>query len=442
MQISKLYRKLTLANSLNWFAVKFLYLAKIFSGKIISIAIRLDPSRKIFQQNLESLKLNEISLFKKFKLPYYSILEGCKNLSSEIIFHEIGKNINLLLPKVINNSFKVSDKYRSKAKLPDIYLVLINDAKVFAGTDLIVVENVILYDEVNKNTFINYAIKSPIILKTKYKNIGIKIPKKEISIEIGIHFTKDHSKNYFHWLIECLPRFSLIDKIDNKIPLLVDKDLPKQFYDALSILNQNNRKLLKIDSGTTYKINKLYYPSQLSVVHDNYNNPIYNQDAIYSKKAINYVRDNVLKKITSQNNQIKSRKLYLSRKNSNYRQLLNSNEIEDFLTKNGFEIIFPEYLSFFAQVQIFSQAKIIVGQSGAGMANFIFAPKDSRILIMMSDVAETNLHLFGLIAQALDINLEYIIGKSLVVRKKYSIHSDFYVDIEILKDYLNKELII
>ncbi|MBY0533598.1 MAG: glycosyltransferase family 61 protein, partial [Rickettsiaceae bacterium] len=128
-----------------------------------------------------------------------------------------------------------------------------------------------------------------------------------------------------------------------------------------------------------------------------------------------------------------------SRKNSDYRQLHNSNEIEDILVEKGFEIIFPEHLSFFAQVQLFSQAKLIIGQSGAGMANFIFAPKDCKILMMMSDASQTNLHLFGALTQALGLNLEYIIGKSIVVRKKYSIHADFHIDIKLLIDFLDKE---
>lgn len=160
---------------------------------------------------------------------------------------------------------------------------------------------------------------------------------------------------------------------------------------------------------------------------------------MYSSIAINYIRNNILKKNThlDTNKKLKCRRLYISRKNSNYRQLLNSNEIEELLVQNGFEIVFPEYLSFFSQVQIFSQAEIIIGQSGAGMANFIFAPKDCKILIMMSDVSQTNLHLFGALAKSLDMDLEYIIGKSIVIRRKYSIHSDFYVDTKLLADYLN-----
>lgn len=439
MKIAKLYKKLTLANLLNWFAMRFYRVAQIVTGYIISIAIRLNPSREIFQKNLDSLKLNRVFFFKKVTLPYFSILEGCQNLKARVIFHKEGEIIELTLPKVINKGFKVNEAYACEAKLPDIYLAEISGAQIFAGTDLIVVDKSILYDEIDKNTFNRYAVKSPLISSVSRGNITIKLPLKTINIDQGIHFAKDHSKNYFHWIIECLPRLSLVNERDNNIPLLVDDDLPKQFYEALALLNQDNRKLIKLNSNTVYEIGKLYFPSQLSVVHDNYNNPIYDKDSLYSAKAISYVREAVLKKIASGKNLPSFRKLYISRKNSDYRQVLNSNEIEDILVEKGFEIIFPEHLSFFAQVQLFSQAKLIIGQSGAGMANFIFAPKDCKILMMMSDASQTNLHLFGALTQALGLNLEYIIGKSIVVRKKYSIHADFYIDIKLLIDFLDKE---
>jgi capsular polysaccharide biosynthesis protein len=166
--------------------------------------------------------------------------------------------------------------------------------------------------------------------------------------------------------------------------------------------------------------------------------PIYSKDAIYSPKAINYIRDIVLKSLNISYNK-KNRKIYISRKNSDYRQLLNSTEIENILVKYGFEILCPEYLSFAAQVEIFSQAKIIIGQSGAGMANFIFVPKGCKILMMVSDAPQTNLHLFDTLAKSVDIDIDFIIGEGTSsFHKNFAIHKDFYITTEILCDYLKK----
>lgn len=437
MEINKFYKKLTLANLVHWFAMRFFRVAKIITGYMITIAIRLNPRREIFQKSLDSLGLKRVITFQKVLLPYLSVLEGCKNLKAQIIFYKESEVIELALPKVINNDFKINEAHACQAKLPDIYLAKISDAQIFAGTDLIVAGKNILYDEIDKNFFDRYSVKSPVISSVFRDSISIKCPLKTTNIDTGIHFAKDHSFNYFHWLIECLPRLSLISELDNNIPLLVDDQLPQQFYDALAVLNQDNRELIKLNYNIVYEVGKLYYPSQLSVVHDNYNNPIYDKDTLYCAKGIGYVRDVVLKKIGSSSGSIRRRKLYISRKNSDYRQLLNSDEIEGMLVEKGFEIIFPEHLSFFAQVKLFSQAELIVGQSGAGMANFIFAPKDCKILMMISDISQTNLHLFGSLAQALGINLDYIMGKyKIALPIPHRHQSDFYIGIDLLAKYL------
>jgi len=439
MKITKLYKKLTLANFLNWFAMRFLRVAKSITGYIISTAISLDPSRENFQKNLDSLKLNRVLFFRKVTLPYFSVLEGAKKLGVKIVFYKEGEVVNLELPQVINDDFKVDEAYACEAKLPDVYLAEINDAYVLANTDLIVVDKTILYDQINKDFFDRYPIKSPLISSASRDSITVKWPLKSASIERGIHLSKDHTQNYYHWLIENLPRLSLISELDKNIPLLVDGDLPKQFYDALAILNQDNREIIKLGNSTIYKVGKLYYPSQLSIFHDSYSNPFYGKDVLYSAKAISYVRDTVLKKIGSHNGSTRRRKLYISRKNSYYRQLINSEEIEDALVVRGFEIIFPEYLSFFAQAQLFSEAEMIVGQSGGGMSSFIFAPKDCKILMMMSDVTQSNFHIFGALAQSMGLSLKYILGKDRMNNKSYINHSDFYVDVGILIKYLEEE---
>ena len=130
----------------------------------------------------------------------------------------------------------------------------------------------------------------------------------------------------------------------------------------------------------------------------------------------------------------------MSRKNSNYRQLLNSTEIENFLVKDGFEILFPENLSFASQVEVFSQAKIIVGQSGAGMTNFIFAPIGCKVIMMAGDDPYTNLHGFHMLAKEVGIELKFLLGKRFNIAQPYALHADFCIDIQLLLNQLKVEL--
>ena len=435
-----LYRKLTLANFLNWFAVRSLRLYTKICGQLILYAIALDPNREIFRKNLKDLKLSHVSFTgRKQKFTFCTIADVEKYNHEEVTFFYTGKAICLSKPTVFNPNIVVPDSYACMAYLPDAYLAVMKNAQVFAGTDLIIVNNVAIYDEVDTEGSNQSAIKSPIILAVSANEMIVNMPKIKKHISEGIHLTKDHSINYFHWLIECLPKLSLVSNLKADIPLLVDDSLPIQFYDALAMLNSEKREIIRMKRNCIYIVKKLYYPSRLSIVRDNYGLPVYAKDAIYSAEAIRFLRESVLAVINSDVEP--SRKIFISRKNSSYRQLLNSVEVEELLISRGFEIVFPENLSFLSQVKMFLQAKIIIGQSGAGMANFIFAPKTIKILMLLSDAPGSNLQLFNALAEAAGVRLQYLIGTTTSVLKKYNLHSDFYVDINLLANYLDKEAV-
>ena len=78
-------------------------------------------------------------------------------------------------------------------------------------------------------------------------------------------------------------------------------------------------------------------------------------------------------------------KIYVSRALSGitrtmYRHMTNEAEVEEVFKSKGFEVVYPETLSFSAQISKFRSAKYIAGPSGSGMFNSIFAPAGCRIL--------------------------------------------------------------
>lgn len=72
------------------------------------------------------------------------------------------------------------------------------------------------------------------------------------------------------------------------------------------------------------------------------------------------------------------KKIYVSRRlnygfRPKYRPLINEEEVENLLIKKGFEVLYPESLSFLKQMNEFGSASIVVGPSGSGMLNTVFA---------------------------------------------------------------------
>jgi capsular polysaccharide biosynthesis protein len=79
------------------------------------------------------------------------------------------------------------------------------------------------------------------------------------------------------------------------------------------------------------------------------------------------------------------RKIYVSRLLSGlarpwYRAMQNEHEVEQRMQRRGFEIIHPETLSLKAQARVFSTASHVVGPSGSGMFNVMFAHETLRVV--------------------------------------------------------------
>lgn len=79
------------------------------------------------------------------------------------------------------------------------------------------------------------------------------------------------------------------------------------------------------------------------------------------------------------------RRIYVSRALSGlarpwYRVMLNELDVERRMQERGFEIVNPETLSLKAQARIFSSATHIVGPSGSGMFNVMFAQQNVRLV--------------------------------------------------------------
>jgi capsular polysaccharide biosynthesis protein len=67
------------------------------------------------------------------------------------------------------------------------------------------------------------------------------------------------------------------------------------------------------------------------------------------------------------------------------RRLLNIEAVEEALRPFGFEGLDPGLLSFDEQVKAFSEAEIVVGVMGAGMANTLFCPDGVKLLYLTTE---------------------------------------------------------
>jgi capsular polysaccharide biosynthesis protein len=109
------------------------------------------------------------------------------------------------------------------------------------------------------------------------------------------------------------------------------------------------------------------------------------------------------------------------------RKILNESEIEDLFQKRGFTTVEAERLTFSEQVALFSQADILVGGSGAAMANLVFCPPTTKILIFISKFPDTSYWYWQNIACAIGNRVTYVLGP-IEQNKSAGIHADYSIN--------------
>jgi len=124
------------------------------------------------------------------------------------------------------------------------------------------------------------------------------------------------------------------------------------------------------------------------------------------------------------------RNILISRKgNQNGRILINETEILDKLSCHNFKLIDPGNLSFRDQVELFRNARVVVGSHGAALSHIV-SLKSKSTLIELNQKTYVKWH-YNKLARDLNINYKLILGE------KFS-DSEFYIDPNLLFDEVQK----
>ena len=181
------------------------------------------------------------------------------------------------------------------------------------------------------------------------------------------------SPNYFHWMTEYLPYYRAA-----KISMAIDGDnFPTKFvvHAPLSHYHLETLEMVGIHEDDLICCS---YPEWVRL--DEMVMPFCRDRSTFatSKNAVDQIRsiaDDVVCSSTSEN-----RRIYVARKNTDRRQLLQEEALFPILEQLSFDLIYPGDLSVKQQIQIFREAEIIVGFHGAGLTNCIFSNPGTHLI--------------------------------------------------------------
>ena len=202
------------------------------------------------------------------------------------------------------------------------------------------------------------------------------IKKKSFKV-ISIVSGRDAKNNYYHWLIDVLPKILILeDQIKkNKIKNILVPNYEKRYQiESLScFFKKNDTNFINLSQNKFLQFDNVIFCT------NNSNFEFYNYDLLkkFKNKILKYIK---LKKIKAKYDY---KKIYIDRFDANKKKnrfLANEKKLKNKLKKEGFKFITLSNYSFFEQVLIFNNAKLIVGLHGAGLANILFVKKSTKII--------------------------------------------------------------
>lgn len=164
-----------------------------------------------------------------------------------------------------------------------------------------------------------------------------------------------HRWNYYHWLIEDLPPLVYLRQAVPNLTVYVEKTAPSFVRQTLAFYGVNYEL-----SWGLRKFSEIVFIGR-------------GDDSGWARSwDIQQIRGN-------KEPRTRSRRIYISRRNSS-RTAAHEPALECWLSTLGFEVVLLEELPFARQVELLSEAAVVVAPHGSGLANLVFAPTGTHVI--------------------------------------------------------------
>lgn len=189
-----------------------------------------------------------------------------------------------------------------------------------------------------------------------------------------------HDFNWYHWIIEYLPRLiDLDDEFDPDIPLLVSSQVPANGILALKTLS--SRTVHRLPRHGRVRVERLSMAAPAMGAPDNYL-ARWRQILHADTGCLLRFRQSVLERVPDPPS-LGPDRVFL-RRTSKHRGLINQDALQRHAESVGYATVSLEKLDFSEQVSLFRSARRIVGPSGAAMANYLFSGPQTSVIDLIS----------------------------------------------------------
>jgi capsular polysaccharide biosynthesis protein len=251
-------------------------------------------------------------------------------------------------------------------------------------------------------------------------------PPAETEIPEGILIAGRNDDNWYHWFVEYLPRALTVPPgIDPEVPFLVSRRTPATGVDALREVSE--RPITLIHAKRSQAVRRLHVaPPVVQVLDAGYAD--WTAATTVDRAPLDTLRAHLGVDVPREG---EGRRIFLVRR-SVRRGIRNEAALAKIAAMSGLELVDPAGLTFAEQRKLFSSAELVVGASGAVMANYLMMRPGSKVIALTSQQLR-GFVLPAVLAAVAGCSFQYVLGRSDVRKETMKdanqwIHADFTVD--------------
>jgi capsular polysaccharide biosynthesis protein len=306
-------------------------------------------------------------------------------------------------------------------QIPPFYVRSIKNAKCIVGREEIFTDDdhvITEYTSQKVNSYIHrnrLKLNNPQIIHGSVANLSLS----------GLE------NNYYHWLTEYLGRYYLLEKSKFKPDFYILSDnlsFQKQYIELLGI---DQDRILHIESNIVIQADEIIVPSFIN----NWEYVKFRGYESYQKQWLpNWIGNIYREKLKLGKTESKNNRIYISRAFSDYRKIENEQEIIEVLKSRGFGIYCLENMSVKEQIDLFSNASIVLGAHGAGLSNIYFCPQNTMVCELFGQYYHNSS--YSMLSNVLGLKYTYIVGKTKHIKNVHPQKENMYISLEQLEIFL------
>jgi tetratricopeptide (TPR) repeat protein len=367
--------------------------------------------------------------------PIVSVMDWSKRRGVTMLDAGNIETIPFVTPKIWGDTAP-EERLFSKGNKP--FVTMLSNARIYSACSFILTDDHYLLSDLaghpQYGELVSFAGQPPIWGFGEGKVLLDTSAYCEQEIEGGIWLAGLASNAFGHWIPEFLPKLEFLMQHPEfaNLSIIIDEGMPPSHIDYLNRITNNS--LIVQPPGVCFVCRLLlvapsptFYPCHLK-----HNTIPQHEIGALSPRALRFLRASVNALPTP--TEAPLNRIFIGRRNMQWRRLLNEKEIAEALGQKGFNYVYPEDLDLAQQIALFKAARWIVAPNGSSLLNLIFSEPSTRILIL----SQPNLYNWGNFQgpmEELGYHPLFVCGRDTPSQGK---HSDYEVPIPLILKALSK----